>query len=67
MPRPGQGGEGEGRMNATSDKSISTKRIGDGKLPNKYWVSIANDYYYLNTEEQPGRLLGCAEVNSLPE
>lgn len=25
--------------------TISTKRIGDGKLPNKYWVSISNDYY----------------------
>ena len=31
-------------------KSISTKQIGDGKLPNKYWVSIANDFYYYNEE-----------------
>ena len=27
---------------------VSTICIGDGKLPNKYWVSIHNDYYYLN-------------------
>jgi hypothetical protein len=29
---------------------ISTLQIGDGKLPNKYWVSISNDYYYFNPE-----------------
>ena len=29
-------------------KKISTIQIGDGKLPNKYWVSISNDYYYNN-------------------
>ena len=28
----------------------STKLIGDGKLPNIYWVSIGNDYYYYNSE-----------------
>lgn len=27
---------------------ISTKQIGDDKLPNKFWLSICNDYYYLN-------------------
>jgi hypothetical protein len=32
---------------------ISTKQIGDGKLPNRYWVSISENYYiqqgdYLN-------------------
>ena len=26
-------------------KRISTKQIGDGKLPNKYWVSQSEDYY----------------------
>lgn len=25
---------------------ISTKQIGDGKLPNRFWLSICNDYYY---------------------
>ena len=25
---------------------VSTKQIGDGKLPNRYWVSICNDFYY---------------------
>jgi len=29
---------------------ISTKQIGDGNLPNKYWVSVSNDYYYYNPE-----------------
>ncbi len=33
-------------------KAISTKRIGDGKLPNRYWVSIFNDYYYYNKENE---------------
>jgi hypothetical protein len=32
----------------TKEKRISTKQIGDGKAPNKYWVSISSDYYYLN-------------------
>jgi hypothetical protein len=31
-------------------KTISTKRIGDGKLPNRYWLGISNDYYYYNKE-----------------
>jgi hypothetical protein len=26
-------------------KKISTTQIGDNKLPNKYWVSICEDYY----------------------
>jgi hypothetical protein len=29
---------------------ISTKEIGDGQLPNRYWVSISSDYYYYNRE-----------------
>ncbi len=33
-----------------ADKRISTRLIGDGKLPNKYWVSVSNDYYYFNKE-----------------
>lgn len=28
------------------EKSIGTKRIGDGKTPNHYWVSISSNYYY---------------------
>jgi len=24
--------------------------VGDGKLPNYYWVSVSNDYYYSNEE-----------------
>jgi len=28
---------------------ISTQQIGDGKLPNRYWVSIHNNYY-INTD-----------------
>jgi len=32
-------------------KGISTKQIGDGKTPNKYWVSISEDYY---CESEPG-------------
>ena len=27
-------------------KKVSTVQIGDGKLPNKYWVSISEDYLY---------------------
>ncbi len=33
-----------------TDGKVSTRQIGDGKLPNKYWVSVSNDYYYFNTE-----------------
>lgn len=29
-------------------KKISTRQIGDGKLPNKYWVSVHEDFLYLN-------------------
>lgn len=25
--------------------------IGDGKLPNRYWVSLSNDYSYVRTEK----------------
>lgn len=32
--------------------TISTKQIGDFKTPNKYWVSISNDYYYFNPESE---------------
>ncbi len=32
-------------------KKLSTKQIGDGRLPNKYWVSISSDYLY---EAEPG-------------
>lgn len=28
---------------------MNTLQIGDGKLPNYYWVSISSDYYYQNT------------------
>ena len=31
---------------------ISTKQIGDGKTPNKYWVSITNDYIYYNKDSE---------------
>ncbi len=26
------------------------KQVGDGKLPNRYFVSVSNDYYYYNKE-----------------
>jgi hypothetical protein len=32
---------------------LSTTKIGDGKLPNKYWVGIHEDYY---VETEPGTL-----------
>lgn len=35
-------------------KEISTKEIGDGKLPNRYWVSISEDYYYLKIDKDGG-------------
>lgn len=28
-------------------KPVNTKQIDDGKLPNKYWVSIHEDYYIM--------------------
>ena len=31
-------------------KKISTLQIGDGKTPNRYWVSISEDYYIFNEE-----------------
>jgi len=33
------------------DRPVSTKQIGDGKLPNKFWVSISEDYYVVS---EPG-------------
>jgi hypothetical protein len=33
-------------------KNITANQIGDGNLPNKYWVSISNDYTYFNPETQ---------------
>jgi hypothetical protein len=32
-------------------KKVSTEQIGDGKLPNKYWVSVHNNFFY---ESKPG-------------
>jgi hypothetical protein len=32
-------------------KKVSTTQIGDGKLPNKYWVSVHNNFFY---ESKPG-------------
>jgi hypothetical protein len=31
-------------------KRISTRQVGDGKLPNKYWVSVFDDFLYYDTE-----------------
>ena len=31
---------------------ISTKQIGDGKLPNKFWVSISEDYLFFDEESK---------------
>ena len=36
----------------------ATNKIGDGKLPNHYWVSIANDYAYYNPETQTQEWIG---------
>ncbi len=41
----------EGTKGESKRKTISTRRIGDGKLPNKYWVSISDDFLY---ESEPG-------------
>jgi len=30
---------------------ISTAQIGDGKTPNKYWVSVSSDYYLYDPKE----------------
>ena len=35
-------------MVTKTNRPISTKLIGDGQTPNKYWVSISSNYYYLN-------------------
>jgi hypothetical protein len=32
-------------------KAVSTAQIGDGKTPNKYWVSVASDYYIYDPKE----------------
>jgi hypothetical protein len=31
-------------------KKVSTQQIGDGKTPNKYWVSIDDDFLYYDKE-----------------
>jgi hypothetical protein len=33
---------------------ISTQQIGDGKLPNLYWVSYTNDYYICRRQRDGG-------------
>lgn len=43
---------------------INTNEIGDGKTPNKYWVSVSNDYYYFNHET--GGLDWVSEHNLFP-
>lgn len=35
-------------------KKISTKQIGDGKIPNRFWLSISNDYYYCRRDPDDG-------------
>jgi len=47
-PRPGDFGKG-GNMKIKLRLS-PVKHVGDGKLPNRYWVSISNDYYYFDGE-----------------
>jgi hypothetical protein len=32
-------------------KAVSTVQIGDGKTPNKYWVSVTSDYYIHDPKE----------------
>ena len=38
------------------------KMIGDGKTPNKYWISIGEDYY---VQREPGMLEWASEVKNL--
>jgi hypothetical protein len=39
-------------------KMTAVNNVGDGKLPNKYWVSVSNDYYYYNAEENVSEWIG---------
>ena len=42
---------------------ISTKQIGDGKLPNKYWVSISEDYYYYQPDKDGAYLTWLGDLD----
>lgn len=39
------------------------KQIGDGKLPNRYFVSISNDYHYYNKETESPEWAGERDPN----
>lgn len=32
-------------------KNINTQQVGDSKTPNKYWVTVSNDYYYFDPKD----------------
>jgi len=42
--------------------AISTKEVGDGLLPNRYWVSISSNYYYFNNESGGFYWIGALEL-----
>jgi hypothetical protein len=44
-------------------KKISTQQIGDGKIPNKYWVSIDEDYLYYDRESSAWESAGERDGN----
>jgi hypothetical protein len=44
--------------------AICTKEIGDGLLPNRYWVTISSDYYYFNASS--GSFDWISDLNLFP-
>lgn len=48
------------RGHSRSVEASAREQVGDGKLPNKYWVSISNDYYYHNKTDDGSSVLDWA-------
>ena len=40
-----------GKPRSSRLKAVSTAQMGDGKTPNKYWVSVSSDYYIHDVRE----------------
>lgn len=51
MPKRSRLKRGSGKPRATRMRSVNTSMIGDGKTPNKYWVSVSSDYYIQDPKE----------------
>jgi hypothetical protein len=52
MPRRNRLSRSGSRKKTSRMRKVATAQIGDGKTPNKYWVSITDDYYVHDPRER---------------